>query len=54
MVAQRYNGSRFNVRRIINWNEWIDTEKISGTKAKENKHKLSLIDNEDLVIAAGA
>lgn len=51
MVAQRFNGSRFNGRRLIDCNEWIDTEKVSGTMAEENKHKLSLIDNEDLVIA---
>ena len=52
MVAQRFNRSCYTGRRIIHWEkEWIATRKISSTKAGKNKHTLSWMDDEDLVMA---
>lgn len=52
MVAQRFNRGRYIGRQIIHWGKkWIATRKISSTKARKNKHTLSWMDDEDLVIA---
>ena len=55
MVAQRFNRGHHTGRRIIHWEkEWISTGKISETKAGKNKHTLSWMDDEDLVLAVRA
>ena len=52
MVAQRFNRGRHTGRQIIHWEKkWIATRKISSTKAGKNKHTLSWMDDEDLVMA---
>lgn len=52
LVAQRFNKGSYTGRRIIQWEkEWISTGKISETKAGKNKHTLSWMDDEDLILA---
>lgn len=52
IIAQRFNRGCYTGRWIIQWEkEWITTGKISSTKAGKNKHTLSWMDNEDLVMA---
>ena len=41
MIAQRFNKGQYTGCCIINWEkEWIDTGKISDTKAERHKHAL--------------
>lgn len=52
MVAQQFNKGSYIARQMINWEkEWINTGKISETKAGKNKHTLSWMDDEDLILA---
>ena len=52
IVAQSFNRRAYTGRKIIHWERsWVKSRVIPGTKAGSNKHNLSWMEDEDLVLS---
>lgn len=52
IVAQNFNKQAYTGRKIIQWERsWVKTRTIPSTKAGLNKHTLSWMEDEDLVLS---
>ena len=52
IVAQSFNRRAYTGRKVIQWERlWVKSRTIPGTKAGLNKHTLSWMEDEDLVLS---